>query len=83
MLVTRLGTRLLRLLRVCPRKRGPTLSRLRSALIFCLSKRAPPEVPPLEEIRARVAAVYQSSQREKRLAAAMDELRARYEVVVE
>jgi hypothetical protein len=48
-----------------------------------IEARTPPEVPPLEEIRARVAAVYQSSQREKRLAAAMDELRSRYEVVVE
>jgi parvulin-like peptidyl-prolyl isomerase len=53
------------------------------AHLLLIEARTPPEVPPLEEIRARVAAVYQSSQREKRLAAAMDELRARYEVVVE
>jgi len=53
------------------------------AHLLLIEARTLPEVPPLEEIRARVAAVYQSSQREKRLAAAMDELRARYEVVVE
>ncbi|MDH3201180.1 MAG: peptidyl-prolyl cis-trans isomerase [Myxococcales bacterium] len=42
-----------------------------------------PQAPPLAEIRARVAAAYKSSQRQKRLAAAMEELRARYQVVVE
>lgn len=42
-----------------------------------------PQAPPLAEIRARVTAAYQSNQRQERLAAAMEELRTRYEVVVE
>ena len=48
-----------------------------------LEERVPPRVPPFAAIRARVAAVYQASERDKRLAAAMDDLRARYEVVIE
>lgn len=51
-------------------------------LVF-VESRTPPQVPPLGEIRPRVAAVYTSSQRDRRLAAAMDDLRARYQVVVE
>lgn len=45
--------------------------------------RSEPEVPPLAAIRARVAAVYRTELREARLAAALETLRARYEVVVE
>ncbi|MFW2388331.1 MAG: peptidyl-prolyl cis-trans isomerase [Polyangiales bacterium] len=41
------------------------------------------KTPPLAEIRGRVAAAYKSSQRHERLTAAMEELRARYEIVVE
>jgi parvulin-like peptidyl-prolyl isomerase len=53
------------------------------AHLVLIEKRTPPQSPPLEEIRARVSASYQSSQRQKHLATAMEELRARYEVVVE
>jgi len=51
--------------------------------LLLIEERTDPETPPLSEIRARVAAVYKSSQRQERLATAMEELRARYEVVVE
>ena len=51
-------------------------------LVF-VETRTKPQVPPLSEIRPRVAAAYRSTQRQLRLAAAMEELRARYEVVVE
>ncbi|MDH3655404.1 MAG: peptidyl-prolyl cis-trans isomerase [Myxococcales bacterium] len=53
------------------------------AHLLLVQERTQPQTPPLSEIRARVAAVYKSSQRQKRLATAMEELRARYEVVVE
>jgi parvulin-like peptidyl-prolyl isomerase len=53
------------------------------AHLLLVEERTEPRTPPLSEIRARVAAVYKSNQRKKRLAAAMEELRARYEVVVE
>ncbi len=51
--------------------------------LVLVQERTPPQSPRLEEIRARVAAAYQSGQRQQRLAAAMEELRARYEVMVE
>lgn len=53
------------------------------AHLILIEERTTPQAPPLTEIRARVTATYQSNQRQKRLAAAMDELRTRYEVVVE
>jgi hypothetical protein len=53
------------------------------AHLLLVEERTKPETPPLSEIRARVAAVYKSSQRQERLATAMQELRARYQVVVE
>ncbi|KPK52645.1 MAG: hypothetical protein AMJ63_08880 [Myxococcales bacterium SG8_38_1] len=53
------------------------------AHLLLLKERTEPETPPLSDIRARVAAVYKSSQRQERLGAAMEALRARYEVVVE
>jgi peptidyl-prolyl cis-trans isomerase C len=53
------------------------------AHLLLVQERTEPQTPPLSEIRARVAAVYKSSQREERLASAMKALRARYEVVVE
>jgi parvulin-like peptidyl-prolyl isomerase len=53
------------------------------AHLLLVQERTEPQAPPLSEIRARVAAVYKSSRREERLASAMKELRARYEVVVE
>jgi len=51
--------------------------------LVLVQEHTPPQAPRLEENRARVAAAYQSRQRQKRLAAAMEELRARYEVMVE
>ncbi|MGB5351605.1 MAG: peptidylprolyl isomerase, partial [Polyangiales bacterium] len=53
------------------------------AHLLLVQERTQPQTPPLPEIRARVAAVYKSSQRQVRLATAMEELRARYQVVVE
>jgi len=53
------------------------------AHLLLVQERTQPTTPPLSEIRPRVAAAYKSSQRRERLAAAMGELRARYEVVVE
>jgi len=53
------------------------------AHLLLVQERTQPQTPPLSEIRARVAAVYKSSQRQERLAVAMQELRTRYEVVVE
>ena len=53
------------------------------AHLLLVQERTQPQTPPLSEIRARVAAVYKSSQRQERLATAMEELRARYQVVVE
>ena len=53
------------------------------AHLLLVQERTEPQTPPLSEIRARVAAVYKSSQRQERLATAMEELRARYEIVVE
>jgi parvulin-like peptidyl-prolyl isomerase len=53
------------------------------AHLLLVRERTQPQTPPLSEIRARVAAVYKSSQRQERLATAMEELRARYDVVVE
>jgi parvulin-like peptidyl-prolyl isomerase len=53
------------------------------AHLLLVQERMQPQTPPLSEIRARVAAVYKSSQRQMRLSAAMEELRARYEVLVE
>ena len=53
------------------------------AHLLLVEERTEPQTPPLSEIRTRVAAVYKSSQQEERLASAMEELRARYEVVVE
>ena len=53
------------------------------AHLLLVQERTQPQTPPLSEIRARVAAVYKSSQRQERLATAMEELRARYDVVVE
>lgn len=53
------------------------------AHLLLVQERTEPQAPPLSEIRARVAAVYKSIRREERLAAAMEELRARYEVVIE
>ena len=50
------------------------------AHLLLVQERTQPQTPPLSEIRARVAAAYQSSQRQERLDAAMEELRARYEV---
>jgi parvulin-like peptidyl-prolyl isomerase len=51
--------------------------------LLLVQERTQPQEPPLAEIRARVTAAYQSNQRQKRLAAAMEELRTRYEVLVE
>ncbi len=51
-------------------------------LVF-VEERTEPQAPPLAEIRARVVAAYKSSQSETRLAAAMEELRTRYQVVGE
>jgi parvulin-like peptidyl-prolyl isomerase len=51
--------------------------------LLLVEERTPPQAPPLAEIRARVVAAYKSSERQKRLAAAMIKLRARYKVVVE
>ncbi len=42
-----------------------------------------PQVPPLDQIRRRVEAAWMANEREKRLVAAMDELREIYDVVVE
>jgi len=53
------------------------------AHLLFVQERTQLQTPPLSEIRDRVAAVYKSSQRQERLAAAMAELRARYDVVVE
>lgn len=53
------------------------------AHLLFIEERTAPQAPPLSEIRGRVAAVYKSSQREERLASALEELRAHYEVVVE
>ncbi len=53
------------------------------AHLLLVQERTQPHTPPLAEIRARVTAVYKSSQRQERLATAMEELRARYDVVVE
>ena len=50
------------------------------AHLLLVQERTQPQTPPLSEIRARVAAAYQSSQRQVRLDAAMEELGARYEV---
>jgi peptidyl-prolyl cis-trans isomerase C len=50
------------------------------AHLLLVQERTQPQTPPLSEIRERVAAAYQSSQRQERLDAAMEELRARYEV---
>jgi len=52
------------------------------AHLLLVQERTQPQTPPLSKIRARVAAAYRSSQRQKRLATAMEDLRARYEVVV-
>jgi len=51
--------------------------------LLLVEERTPPQAPPLAEIRVRVVAAYKSSERQERLATAMKELRARYEVVVE
>ncbi len=51
--------------------------------LLLVQERSQPQTPPLSEIRDRVAAVYKSSQRQERLATAIAELRARYDVVVE
>ena len=51
--------------------------------LLLVQERTQPRAPPLGEIRARVTAAYQSDRRQKRLATAMEELRTRYEVVVE
>jgi len=51
--------------------------------LVLVQEHTPPQSPPLAEIRDRVTAAYKSSQRQKRLDAAMEELRARYDVVVE
>jgi hypothetical protein len=51
--------------------------------LVLVEERSPSEVPRLADARARVVAAYESSRREERLASAMKELRARYEVVVE
>ncbi len=51
--------------------------------LVLIQERTRPQAPPLEDIRARVTAAYQSHQRQERLAAAMEELRTRYKVVVE
>ncbi|MBT8470199.1 MAG: hypothetical protein HKN10_13470 [Myxococcales bacterium] len=51
--------------------------------LILVEERSPAKTPPLAEIRTRVAAACKSSQRRERLATAMQELRARYEVVVE
>lgn len=53
------------------------------AHLLLIEQRTQPEAPPLNQIRARVTAAYRSKQREERLATAMDDLRARYEIVVE
>ena len=53
------------------------------AHLVLVEERMQPQTPPLSEIRSRVAAVYKSSQKRERLAAAMEALRARYEVLVE
>jgi len=53
------------------------------AHLLLIEERTPAQAPPLAEIRPRVVAAYQSSKRQERLATAMKELRARYEVVVE
>ncbi len=50
-------------------------------LVF-IEERTLPRVPPLAEIRSRVTAAYRTSRRKERLATAMRELRARYEVEV-
>ena len=60
----------------------PVQSPFGAHLLF-IEERTVPQAPPLSKIRARVAAAYESSRREARLASAMEELRARYEVVVE
>jgi len=51
--------------------------------LVLVQERTRPQSPPLAEIRTRVEAAYESSQRQERLTAAMEELRTRYEVVVE
>jgi parvulin-like peptidyl-prolyl isomerase len=51
--------------------------------LLLVQERTQPQAPPLAEIRARVTSAYQTTQRQKRLAAAMEELRTHYEVVVE
>jgi len=53
------------------------------AHLLLIEERTPAGAPPLAEIRARVVAAYKSSERQERLATAMKELRARYQVVVE
>ena len=53
------------------------------AHLLLVQERTLPQTPPLSEIRARVAAAYKSSQRQERLRTAIEELRARYLVVVE
>ena len=51
--------------------------------LVLVQERTPPHAPRLAEIRDRVTAAYESTRRQRRLAAAMRELRTRYEVVVE
>lgn len=51
--------------------------------LVLVQKRTRPQAPPLSEIRGRVTSAYQATQRQERLAVAMEELRTRYEVVVE
>jgi hypothetical protein len=51
--------------------------------LVLVQERTHSQTPPLAEVRARVTSAYQTTQRQERLAAAMEELRTRYEVVVE
>jgi parvulin-like peptidyl-prolyl isomerase len=51
--------------------------------LVLVQERTRPQAPPLSEIRGRVTSAYQATQRQERLAVAMEELRTRYEVVVE
>jgi len=51
--------------------------------LLLVQERTQPQSPPLSEIRGRVTAAYKSSLRRERLATAMEELRAHYEVVVD
>ena len=51
--------------------------------LVLVERRTRPQAPPLSEIRGRVIAAYQSRRRQARFATAMEDLRGRYEVVVD